>query len=103
MFIEKWQVVFWYIGRMDWGAGHLTIIIGTGVGHLPTKISRRAGHLSNFFKCPCFCPGRYSRLELTRTLEVVTKTSVFTLRKLWVVSLFGVYAGVFGEYWQYMV
>ena len=37
---------------MDLGAGHLTIIIGTGVGHLPTKSARRAGHLTNFFNCP---------------------------------------------------
>ena len=43
---------------MDWGAGHLTIIVGTGgAGHLPTKIARRAGHLNNFFKCPGVFPG----------------------------------------------
>ena len=32
---------------------------------MPTKIAHRAGHLSNFFKCP---GGGCSRLELTRTL-----------------------------------
>ena len=44
--------------QMDCGAGHLTIIEGTGgAGHLPTKIARRAGHLTNFFKCPRGLPG----------------------------------------------
>ena len=28
-----------------------------GAGHLPTKIARRAGHLTNFFKCPRGLPG----------------------------------------------
>ena len=32
MFINKWQITFLYIGRMDLGAGHLTIIVGTGSG-----------------------------------------------------------------------
>ena len=50
--------MFLYIGPMDWGAGHLTVIVGTGgVGHLPIKIARRAGHLANFFKCPGFARG----------------------------------------------
>ena len=43
-----------YIGWMDWGSGTLIIIVGTGMSHLPTKISRRAGHLTNFFKGPGF-------------------------------------------------
>ena len=52
-----------YIGRMDWGAGHLTVIIGTGGGS--TKTVR---HLNNFFECPGFARGGCSRLELTHTI-----------------------------------
>ena len=40
---------------MDLGAGHLAIIVGMGGGgggNLTTKIAGRAGHLTNFFKCP---------------------------------------------------
>ena len=54
MFIKKWQLMSLYFGLMDWGAGHLTVIVGTGAGHLPTKIARMAGHLTKFFKCPGF-------------------------------------------------
>ena len=43
MFIKKWQLIFLYIGWMDWGTGHLTIILETGVGHLPTKIGPGGG------------------------------------------------------------
>ena len=42
---------------MDWGAGHLTILVGPEVGHLPAEIACRAGHLTNFFKCPGFARG----------------------------------------------
>ena len=45
MFIKKWQLIFLYIGRLDWGAGHLTIIVGTGDGAFAKKTARRAGHL----------------------------------------------------------
>ena len=49
MFIKKWQLIFLYTGRMaDWGAGHLTVIVGRGAEHLPTKIAHRAGLLTNF-------------------------------------------------------
>ena len=42
---------------MDLGAGHLTVIVGTGRGgggeaRLPTKVSR-----SQFFQIPWVCPG----------------------------------------------
>ena len=48
---------------MDWGAGHLTIIVGTGGGAFANK------NLNNFFKCPGYTRGEgCSRLELTRTL-----------------------------------
>ena len=66
----KWQLIILYIDQMDWGAGHLTIIVGKG-GYLPTKTARRAGHLNIFFQmprvCPGVCQGGCSRLELTRT------------------------------------
>ena len=48
MFIKKWQLMFFCIGPMDLGAGHLTIIVGMGGGNLPTKVAPRAGHLTNF-------------------------------------------------------
>ena len=66
MFIKIWQLITLYIDRMDWRAGHLTITEGTGGGALANKISRRVGHLNNFFKCPG--GGECSRLELTHTL-----------------------------------
>ena len=43
---------------MDLGAGHLTVVVGTGGGgrgeaaRLPTKVSR-----SQFFQIPWVCPG----------------------------------------------
>ena len=49
MFIEKRQLlIFLNIGRMDWGAGHLTILIGTGGRVFANKIARRTGHFSIF-------------------------------------------------------
>ena len=73
MFIKKMATnvfVYW----SDWGAGHLIITIGTGTGHLPTKIARRAGNLTNFFKGLGFARGYArgvcSRLEMTSTLKI---------------------------------
>ena len=38
MFIEKWQCIFLFIiGLMDWGAEHLTVIVGTGGGSFANK------------------------------------------------------------------
>ena len=52
MFIKKMETNI-FVNRSDGlKAGHLTIIEGTGAGHLPTKIARRTGHLTIFFKCP---------------------------------------------------
>ena len=48
MFIKILHLIFLYIDRMDWRAGHLTTTEGTGGGHLPTKIAGRAGHLRKF-------------------------------------------------------
>ena len=49
-------------------------------GHLPTKIARRAGHLSDFFKCLGYARG-FARggclwLELTRTLTLSSNVPV---------------------------
>ena len=49
MFIEKWQLMFLYIGRMDWGAGHLTIIVGTGSGTFADKNCPPDQAFFNFF------------------------------------------------------
>ena len=43
--LKKWQLIFLYIGRIDWGTRHLTIILGTGDG---TFANRRADHLTIF-------------------------------------------------------
>ena len=66
MFIKNGQLIFLYIGRMEWGVENLTILVGMGAGHLSTIIARRAGHLTSFFKCPGFAwPGGCLQLELT--------------------------------------
>ena len=56
---------------MDWGSGHLTIIVGTGTGHLPTKIFPQGRAFDQYFQMPGVCPGGgCSRLELTCTLYI---------------------------------
>ena len=47
MFIKNWQLMFLYIGLMDWGAGHLTIIVGTGDGAFANERCPHPG-----FACP---------------------------------------------------
>ena len=39
MFIKKWQLIFLYTGRMDWGegGGHLAIVVITGGGAFANK------------------------------------------------------------------
>ena len=69
MFIEKWHLIFLYIGRMEWGAGHLTILIGTGDGAFANKNCPPDQAFFNFFFR--VCPGGCSRLELTRTEGLV--------------------------------
>ena len=67
----KWQLIFLYIGRMGWEAGHLIIIVGTGSGAFAKKIARRAGHLTILFKCPGLpggLTGGCTWLEMTRSL-----------------------------------
>ena len=54
MFIKKLQLKFLYIGRMDWGAGHLTIIVGTG-DVVFANINCRP--FDQFFQIPGVCPG----------------------------------------------
>ena len=63
MSITKWQLIFLFIGLMDFGAGRLIIIVGTGAGHLPTKIARRAEHL-NIFSNARGLPGPFSRVQM---------------------------------------
>ena len=57
---------------MDWGAGYLTIIVGTGNGALADKNYPQGRAFEQFFQkpgvCPGVCPGGgCSRLELIRT------------------------------------
>ena len=50
--------MFLYIGRMDWRAGHLTIIVGTGRGVFANKNCPQGRAFdSNFFKGPGFVRG----------------------------------------------
>ena len=46
-----------HIVLMDWGSGHLTIIVGTGTGHLPTKIFPQGRAFDQYFQMPGVCPG----------------------------------------------
>ena len=67
MFIEKWQLIPLYIGGMDWGPGHLTIIVGTGDPQGRTFVhffSNARGLLRSLRRGG----GECSPLELTRTL-----------------------------------
>ena len=98
MFIKKWQLIFLYIGRTDWGTRHLTIIVGTGAGHLPTKIAQWAGHLTNFFKCTGFTRW-FSRRMLAARMDSYIKTSkkrsdsfVFPMEKNLLVQYYQEYA-----------
>ena len=65
MSIEKWQLTFLYIGRMDWGTENLTIVIGTGGGAFANEnCPPDRAFFIFFFRV---CSGECSRLELTRT------------------------------------
>ena len=59
---------------MDWGAAHLTIIVGTRGGAFTNKNCPQGRAFEQFFQMPGVCPGiargGCSRMELTRTLRV---------------------------------
>ena len=42
---------------MDWGAGHLTIIVGTGGGAFDNKNCPQDRAFEQFFQMPRVCPG----------------------------------------------
>ena len=71
MFIKKWQLIFLDIGWMDWGAGHLTVIVGMEDGAFANKICPQGRAFDQFFQMPGVCQGfargGCPRLELTRT------------------------------------
>ena len=69
MFVTKWQLIILYIDRMDWGAGHLTIIVETGGGVFTNKNCPQGRVFHHFFQMLGVCPGpgACSRLELTST------------------------------------
>ena len=46
-----------YIDRMDWGAGHLTIIVGTGGGAFANKNCPQCRAFEQFFQMPGGLPG----------------------------------------------
>ena len=43
---------------MDWGAGHLTIIVGSGGGAFANKNSPQGRAFEQFSQMPGVCPGR---------------------------------------------
>ena len=57
MFVKKWKLIFSQIGRMNWGAGHLIIIEGTGGWAFANKDCPRGRAFDQFFKCPGFAWG----------------------------------------------
>ena len=73
MFIKIIKIIL-YFDRMDWGAGHLTIIVGTGGGAFANKNCPQGRAFEQFFQMPGVCRGfargGCSRLELTRTFLV---------------------------------
>ena len=72
MFIKIWQFIILYIDQVDWRAGHLTTIEGTGSRAFANKNCPQGRAFEFFFfKYPGyawgFAPGGCSRPELTRT------------------------------------
>ena len=61
MFIKIWQLIILYIDRMDWRAGHLTTIEGTGGEAFANKNCPQGRAFEQFFQmpgvCPRVCPG----------------------------------------------
>ena len=57
MFTRKWQLMFLYIGLIDLGATHLTVIVGTGGGAFINKNCLQGRAFDHFFKCPGFARG----------------------------------------------
>ena len=59
MFIEIWQLIILYIDRMDWRAGHLITVEGTGGGAFANKN----------FKCPGYDRGLARRGMLAAGID----------------------------------
>ena len=55
--LKNWQLIFLYIGRMDWGAGQFTIIVGTGGGAFANKNCPQGRAFVHFFQMPGGLPG----------------------------------------------
>ena len=55
--------IFVYIGRMDWGVGHLTIIVGTGGGTFANKNCPQSCAFDHFFQMSRVCRGGMLGLE----------------------------------------
>ena len=56
------------MGGLDWGVGHLNIIVGTEGSAFANKNCPQVEAFAQFFQMPGFCPGEgCSRQELTRT------------------------------------
>ena len=53
---------------MDRGAGHLTIIVGTGGGAFVSKNCSPGRAFDHFFQMPGHCPGGMLAAGMTRTL-----------------------------------
>ena len=51
-------LMFLYIGLMDWGTGHLIVIVGTGGGAFANENCLRGRAFYHFFQTPGVCPAR---------------------------------------------
>ena len=64
-----------YIGQMDWGPGHSTIIVGTGGGAFANKNCSQGWAFDQFFQMPGVSREGCSRLKLTRNKSFTSFSS----------------------------
>ena len=57
MFIKVWQLIIFYIDRIDWRARHLTTTEGTGCGAFANKNCPQGRAFEHFFQRPGLCLG----------------------------------------------
>ena len=59
MFIKKWQLIsVLYIALMDWGIGHLTVIVRTGGGVFANESCPQGRAFNQFLPIPGVSRGR---------------------------------------------
>ena len=68
-FYQKWQPIILYIDRLDWGAGHLTILVGTGGGVFSNKNCPQGRTFDHLFQLPGVWPGVCIRGKLAAGID----------------------------------